>query len=107
MVAGGAPMSGAYTLESLDGGTKLTATGFVEPRGFFKIAEPLFTSMAGRELEASLVHLKELLESRLASIVLKQACEGGAEELARRARRRARQQCRFSRRFHIATLVTR
>ena len=69
MVAGGAPMSGAYTLESLDGATKLTATGYVEPRGFFKIAEPLFTSMAGRELEASLGHLKELLESRLDLIV--------------------------------------
>lgn len=60
-------MSGAYTLESLDGATKLTATGSVEPRGFFKIAEPLFTSMAGRELEASLG--QELLESRLAPIV--------------------------------------
>jgi uncharacterized membrane protein len=40
MVAGGAPMSGAYTLKSLDGATKLTATGYVEPRGFFKIARP-------------------------------------------------------------------
>jgi uncharacterized membrane protein len=69
MVAGGTPMSGAYTLEPLDGATKLTATGYVEPRGFFKIAEPLFTSMAGRELEASLGHLKELLESRLDLIV--------------------------------------
>jgi hypothetical protein len=27
------------------------------------MAEPLFTSMAGRELEASLGHLKELMES--------------------------------------------
>jgi hypothetical protein len=48
----------------LDGVTKLTATGFVERRGFFRMAEPLFTSMAGRELEASLGHLKELLEAR-------------------------------------------
>src|SRR6266508_249981 len=63
MVAGGAPMSGVYRLEPLDDGTRLTATGYVEPRGFFKMAEPLFTSMAGRELEASLGHLKELLES--------------------------------------------
>jgi len=63
MVAGGAPMSGEYTLEPLDSATKLTATGYVEPRGFFRMAEPLFTSMAGRELEASLGHLKELMES--------------------------------------------
>lgn len=63
MVAGGAPMSGAYELEPVEGATRLTATGYVEPRGFFKMAEPLFTSMAGRELEASLGHLKELLEA--------------------------------------------
>jgi hypothetical protein len=62
MVAGGAPMSGEYRLEPLEAGTRVTATGYVESRGFFKIAEPLFTSMAGRELEASLGHLKELLE---------------------------------------------
>jgi hypothetical protein len=62
MVAGGAPMSGEYRLEPVDGGTKVTAIGYVEPRGFFRWAEPLFTSMAGRELEASLGHLKDLLE---------------------------------------------
>lgn len=63
MVAGGAPMSGEYRLEPVNGGTLLTATGYVEARGFFKIAEGLFASMAGRELEASLGHLKELLET--------------------------------------------
>jgi hypothetical protein len=61
-VAGGAPMSGTYRLETLDGATRLTATGYVEERGFFKIAAPLFTSMAHRELDASLGHLKDLLE---------------------------------------------
>ena|SRR5437867_4396848 len=61
-VAGGAPMSGEYHLEPLDGGTRLTAIGYVEPRGFFQWADPLFTAMAGRELEASLGHLKDLLE---------------------------------------------
>jgi hypothetical protein len=63
MVAGGAPMSGEYRLEPLDRATRLTATGYVEPRGFFKMAGPLFDSMAGRELETSLGHLKELLEA--------------------------------------------
>jgi hypothetical protein len=61
-VAGGAPMSGDYQFEPLDAGTRLTATGYVEPRGFFQWADPLFSSMAGRELEASLGHLKDLLE---------------------------------------------
>ena len=63
MVAGGAPMSGEYLLEPLDDSTRLTATGYVEARGFFKIAEAVFASTAGRELEASLGHLKELLEA--------------------------------------------
>lgn len=63
MVAGGAPMSGEYRLDAIEGSTRLTATGYVEARGFFKIAEPVFASMAGRELEASLGHLKELLEA--------------------------------------------
>lgn len=62
-VSGGAPFSGTFQLDALDGATRLTATGYVEGTGFFKIAEPLFTSMAGRELEASLGHLKELLEA--------------------------------------------
>jgi hypothetical protein len=61
-VAGGAPMSGEYLLERLQEATRLTATGYVEQRGFFQWADPLFSSMAGRELEASLGHLKELLE---------------------------------------------
>jgi hypothetical protein len=56
-------MSGRYQLEPLDGRTRVTATGYVEPRGFFHWAEPLFTSMATRELEASLGHLKDLLEA--------------------------------------------
>jgi hypothetical protein len=62
MVAGGAPMSGEYLLESDGAATRLTATGYVDPRGFFQWAEPPFTAMAGRELEASLGHLKDLIE---------------------------------------------
>jgi hypothetical protein len=62
MVSGGAPMSGEYLLQSEGAATKLTAIGYVEPRGFFQWAEPLFTAMAGRELEASLGHLKDLVE---------------------------------------------
>jgi uncharacterized membrane protein len=71
-VSGGAPMSGRYRLEPLDGATKLTAIGYVEPRGFFRWAEPLFSSMAGRELEASLGHLKDLLEVGPEQILLEE-----------------------------------
>ena len=71
-VAGGAPMSGEYRLERLDGGTRLTVIGYVESRGFFKWAEPLFTSMAGRELQASRGHLKDLLEVGRGQILLEE-----------------------------------
>jgi hypothetical protein len=63
-------MSGEYLLERLQEATRLTATGYVEQRGFFQWAEPLFSSMAGRELEASLGHLKELLELRSDDLLL-------------------------------------
>ena len=62
-VVAGPPMSGAYRFEPLAGATRLTATGDVEAHGLFKVTEPIFASMAGRELEASLGHLKELLEA--------------------------------------------
>jgi uncharacterized membrane protein len=61
-VAGGIPLSGNYMLEPLDGGTKLTVTGQLEAHRLFKLAEPVFARMTSRELEASLGHLKHLLE---------------------------------------------
>jgi uncharacterized membrane protein len=61
-VAGGIPLSGSYMLEPLDGGTKLTVTGELEAHRLFKLAEPVFARMTSRELEASLGHLKDLLE---------------------------------------------
>ena len=61
-VAGGIPLSGSYLLEPLDAGTKLTVTGQLEAHRLFKLAEPVFARMTSRELEASLGHLKDLLE---------------------------------------------
>lgn len=63
VVSGPVPVVGSYRLESADGATKLTATGDLEAHGFFKVAEPVFARMAGRELETSLDHLKDILES--------------------------------------------
>jgi hypothetical protein len=62
-VSGGIPLSGSYHLEPLDGGTKLTVTGQLEAHRLFKLAEPVFARMTSRELEASLGHLKDLLEA--------------------------------------------
>lgn len=62
-VAGGIPLSGSYLLEPLDGGTKLTVTGRLEANRLFQLAEPVFARMTSRELEASLGHLKDLLEA--------------------------------------------
>jgi Polyketide cyclase / dehydrase and lipid transport len=61
-VTGGIPLSGSYLLEPLDDGTKLTVTGQLEAHRLFKLAEPVFARMTIRELEASLGHLKDLLE---------------------------------------------
>jgi len=62
-VAGGIPLSGSYSLEPLDGGTKLTVKGRLEAHRLFQLAEPVFSRMTSRELEASLGHLKDLLEA--------------------------------------------
>jgi uncharacterized protein YndB with AHSA1/START domain len=62
-VSGPVPMAGEYTLEPVNGATRLTATGELEAHGFYKLAEPVIARMATRELEASLAHLKDLLET--------------------------------------------
>jgi hypothetical protein len=56
-------MTGGYALDRVDRATRLTATGELDAHGFFKVAEPVFARVAGRELEASLGNLKDLLEA--------------------------------------------
>ena len=63
-VSGPIPLSGSYVLEPVDGGTRFTVAGELDAHGLFKLAEPVFARMTGRELEANLGHLKDLLESR-------------------------------------------
>jgi polyketide cyclase/dehydrase/lipid transport protein len=62
-VSGPIPFSGAYRLEEVDAGTSFTVTGELDAHGFFRLAEPVFARIAGRELEANLGHLKDLLEA--------------------------------------------
>lgn len=64
MVSGPVPLSGRYRLERVDGGTKFTVSGELDAHGFFRLTEPVFARLTGRELEANLGHLKDLLESR-------------------------------------------
>ena len=62
-ISGPFPFSGGYSLEPLDGATRFTIGGDIEAHGFFKLAEPVFTRIAARELETNLGHLKDLLEA--------------------------------------------
>jgi len=50
--------------ESVEGGTKITATGQIDVGGFFKLAEPVIARMAKRQQEASFANLKDLLEAQ-------------------------------------------
>jgi hypothetical protein len=66
MVSGPIPLSGTFALEPVGGATRFTVTGELDAHGFFKLAEPVFAGIAGRELEANLSQLGQLLGSRLA-----------------------------------------
>ncbi len=49
--------------ERAGGGTRATFAVEVEPGGFFKLAEPLVVSIAKRQFETDLAHLKDLMEA--------------------------------------------
>jgi uncharacterized membrane protein len=63
MVSGPVPFTGTYAFEPADGGTRFTVAGELDAHGFFKLAEPVFARITGRELESNLGHLKDLLEA--------------------------------------------
>lgn len=48
----------------VEGGTKVTFRGEGDSGGFFKLADPLVSRMAKRQLEADAANLKDLLESQ-------------------------------------------
>ncbi len=49
---------------SVEGGTEVTLAGGGDSGGFFKLADPLVSRMAKRQLEADVANLKDLLESQ-------------------------------------------
>jgi uncharacterized protein YndB with AHSA1/START domain len=62
VTAGPIRFSGMRTLESVAEGTKVTFAGGGQSNGFFRIAEPLVTWLANRQLRADLRALKQVLE---------------------------------------------
>ena len=62
-VSGPFPVEWTVTFERVEGGTRVTLTGVVEPGGFFKLAEPLLVSIIKRRFEADLANLKDLMEA--------------------------------------------
>ena len=63
-ISGPFPAEGSYTFKEVDRATKVTVSMEVEPRGFFKVAEPLLVRMFKRQSETELANLKDLLESK-------------------------------------------
>ena len=61
--SGPMPFEFVNNFESVEGGTKLTATFQIEAGGFFKLAEPVLARMARRQQETSLANLKDILEA--------------------------------------------
>ena len=57
------PLQSTFTLDTDDGGTRVTCTFDLQPGGFFKLAEPLVVTMAKRQLQGDLNNLKDLMEA--------------------------------------------
>ncbi len=63
MTSGPVPINGRISFESVDDGTKVTIAGEIEAAGFFKLAEPILSRMARRQVETDAQTLKDLLEA--------------------------------------------
>ncbi len=57
------PFEFRYRLEPKDGGTRLKFVAEGEPRGFFKLADPIFQNVVRRQFQTDLRHLKDLMEA--------------------------------------------
>ncbi len=57
------PFQASMTFEPIEGGTRVNVTFVAEPRGFFKLAEPLVVSVGKRQLQSDLDNLKDLMEA--------------------------------------------
>ena len=64
---------GSYVLEPVEQGTRFTLLIEGEMTAFFRVTEPVLRRMTRREMEASMGHLKDILESGLASLAAAEA----------------------------------
>jgi uncharacterized protein YndB with AHSA1/START domain len=53
-----------YSLEPLNGGTRVTISAEGDVSGFFKLAEPVMAAMTKRQFEGALANLKDILEAQ-------------------------------------------
>ena len=66
-ISGPVDMETIVTLEPVNGGTLVREVAEGDPRGFFKVAEPILEKLVRRQLEGSLQNLKDLLEADTAA----------------------------------------
>jgi uncharacterized protein YndB with AHSA1/START domain len=62
--SGPVPINSRISFDPVDGGTKVTIQGVIKAEGFFKLAEPLVSRMARRQVETDAQTLKDLLEAQ-------------------------------------------
>ena len=58
------PIEVHYTFEPVAEGTRMKMGRHVDPRGFFKLAEPIIARMLKRQAETDISNLKDLLEAQ-------------------------------------------
>lgn len=64
-ISGPIPLDASYSFERNSSDTKLTSKIDMHPGNFISLAEPLISASLSRDVEAGLVYLKGLLESRV------------------------------------------
>ncbi len=57
-------IKGGFLLEEVDGFTRISAFGEVEPAGYFQMAQSIIGILLERQLHSTLRNLKEILEGR-------------------------------------------
>ena len=62
--SGPVPMKSRISVDSVKEGAKVTIEGEIEAAGFFKLAEPLLSRMAKRQIATDVQTLKDMLEAQ-------------------------------------------
>ena len=62
-ISGPVDLETTITYEPIEGGTRILQVAEGDPRGFFKVTEPVLVKLVRRQLKGSLENLKDLLEA--------------------------------------------